>query len=104
MKILEQMLAIETEARQIVEDAKNEANAIRKKAREDAKQLVITGKHDLQHRIQQEIATLEDDAKKRKEQIVSETKTRLADMERIAKERIDGAAECVLSHILRQYV
>ena len=59
MKILEQMLEIETEARQIVEDAKNEANVIRKKAREDAKQLVLDGKNDMQRRIQQEIAQLE---------------------------------------------
>ncbi len=104
MKILEQMLAIETEARQIVEDAKNEANAIRKKAREDAKQLVITGKHDLQHRVQQEVTLLEQEAEKQKEQIVSVTKTRISETERMAKERIERTVEHVISQFLHQYV
>ena len=104
MKILEQMLEIEAEAHQIVADAKDEANAIRKKAREDAKHIVLDGKNELQHRVQQEIATLEQEAEKHKEQIVSATKTRLTETERLAKERIEKTVDSVFSQFLRQYV
>lgn len=103
VKILDQMLVVEVEARKIVEDAKEEANTVRKKAREDAKQLVINGKNDFERRIRQEITQLEQEAERQKEQIAHSTKTSLSDMERLAKERIDKAVAQVLSQLLSQY-
>ena len=58
----------------------------------------------MQHRVQQEISQLEQEAEKHKEQIVSATKTRLTETERLAKERIEKAVDDVLSQFLRQHV
>ena len=102
MKVLEKMLHIETEAQQIVEDAKAEANAIRKKAREDAKQLVIDGKHRMQEQIQQEIKGLEEEADARKKQIIQETEQSLAALKQVAQERMNKTVEHVVSLILKQ--
>lgn len=100
MEILEKMLQVETEAKQIVENAKLEANEIRKKAREDAKQLVIEGQKNLQNRLREEIAQMAAEAETRRKEILQETETRLADFERTAKERMDYTVDCVMNAIL----
>ena len=102
MKILKEMLGIETKARQIVENAKLEADTIRKKAREDAKQLVIDGEKNLQDRLHQEVAQIEEEAAEQKKAILKETETRLANMERVAKERMDNAVDCVITMLLNK--
>ncbi len=102
MKVLETMLQIETEALQIVEQAKIEANEIRKKAREDAKQLVIDGKQRMQEQLQQEIKALEDEANSRRAHIVQETEQRLVALEKSAQGRIEPTAQYVVSLLLQQ--
>ncbi len=102
MKALETMLQIETEALQIVEQAKIEANEIRKKAREDAKQLVIDGKQRMQEQLQQEIKALEDEANSRRAHIVQETEQRLVALEKSAQGRIEPTAQYVVSLLLQQ--
>jgi len=100
VKILENMLEIETQAKQIVENAKHEADEIRKKAREDAKQLVIDGKKNLQNRLHQDITQIEEEAATRKETIFQETETRVAEIEEGAKGRIDSAVDLVIKTLL----
>lgn len=102
MKILEKMLEVETEARQIVENAKGEANTIRKNAREEAKQLVIKGKKDFQDRMQEEIKQIEEEAATRKAGILKEMETHLAEMERRAKEQVDRAVDHVMTILLEK--
>ena len=96
------MLKVETEARQIVENVHLEANDIRKKAREDAKQLVIDGKKELEARIQREIKQLEEDATAQKEHILKETEKQLAEMQQGAEERIETTVDQVVALLLKQ--
>jgi vacuolar-type H+-ATPase subunit E/Vma4 len=98
--LLEKMLEVETAAKQIVENAKREANEIRNKAREDAKQLVIDGKKSLQERLRQEITQIEAEAEVRKKALLQETEARLTELERIAKERIDSTVDRVITTLL----
>ncbi|MBD3307122.1 hypothetical protein GF339_11910 [candidate division KSB3 bacterium] len=98
--ILEQMLEVESEAQQLVEDAKAEANGIRTKAREDAEQLMREGKQQIEERIQRETERLEQDAHTQKEVILNEMDAQLADMEPVANERIECAVERVVAKIL----
>lgn len=102
VKVLEQMLHIETEARQIVENAKTEANTIRKQAREGAKQRVIDGKEALQERMQQEISQIEEEAAARKTQILKDTERHLIEMEQKAKEQIGSTVEQVVALLRKQ--
>jgi vacuolar-type H+-ATPase subunit H len=96
------MLEVETEARQLVENANLEANNIREKAREDAKQLVIDGKKELQERMQQEIKKIEKEAASQKEHILKENEAHLAEIERIAKGRIDSTVDYIVSMLLKR--
>ncbi len=100
MNILEKMLEVEAQARQIVEDAKNEANAIRKKGREEAKQLVNDGKKFIQEEVHQEILTIEQEAQKRRTTIVNEMNIQLEKMEQKARERIAYTVDHVLTTLL----
>lgn len=96
------MLHIETEARQIVENAKTEANAIRKQAREGAKQRVIDGKKELQERMQQAVSQIEEEAAARKIQILKDTEGHVIEMEQKAQERIDSTVEQVVALLRKQ--
>ena len=96
------MLEVETKAKQIIETAQLEADEIRKKAREDAKHLVIDGRKNLQNRLQQEIRQIEEEAASRKEAIFQDAETRLAEMEQRAEERMDNAVDCVMSALLNR--
>ena len=100
VKILERMLEVETEARQIVEQAKAEANTIRKKARDDAKQLIINGKKELQERIEQEIRQIEADAIEHKTRMLKEADIHLNTVTQRARKHLDPAAEHVLNALL----
>lgn len=102
MEILEKMLEVETNARQVIETAQLEADEIRKKAREDAKRLVIDGRKNLQNRLQQEIKQIEEEAASRKEAIFQEAKVHLTEMEQKAEERMDHAVDCVISTLLNK--
>ena len=82
--------------------AQLEADEIRKKAREDAKQLVIDGRKNLQERLHQEITQIEEEAVARKKAIFQEAETQLAEMEHLAKERIDQAVDKVINALLSQ--
>ena len=99
VKILDEMLEIETKATQVIENAKLEATTIRNKAREDAKQLVNDGKKTLKDRLHQEIIQIEREAEAQRDAIFEEAKTRAADMERVAQDRMDSAAELVLERL-----
>ena len=100
MNILEKMLEVETQARQIVEDAKSEANAIRKKGREDAKQLVSDGRKSIHEEVQHGIFKIEQEAEERKTAIVGRMNTQLKTMEQKAGERIKYAVDHVLTTLL----
>ena len=100
MKILEKMLEVETKAKQIIETAQLEADEIRKKAREDAKRLVIDGRKNLQSRLQQEISQIEEEAASRKEAIFQEAKVHLTEMEQKAEKRMDSAVDSVMNVLL----
>ncbi len=102
MKILDKMLEVETEARQIVEEAGTEANVIRKKAREDAKQVVIGGKKELQEKIQHEIKQLEEEAVAQKANIMKEMETHLTEMEQTAKTKIESSVDHVMRVLLKK--
>ncbi len=102
MKILEEMLEVETKATQIIENAKLEANAIRVKAREDAKQLVVDGKKELQDRLLQELEQIEKDAAAQKELILKEIEITVENMERTAKERMDSTVVLVINTLLNR--
>lgn len=102
MKILEEMLEVETKATQIIENAKLEANAIRVKAREDAKQLVVDGKKELQDRLLQELEQIEKDAAAQKELILKEIEITVENMERTAKERMDSTVDLVINTLLNR--
>lgn len=93
MEILEKMLQIEVDAKQIVENAKIEADKTREKAREEAEQLVTDGKRKFQERLRQDLVRIEDDAETRKKAILQEAEVRLAEIERIAKERMEKVVE-----------
>ncbi len=101
MKILEKMLEVETEAKLIIENAQLEANEIRKKAREDAKQLVIDGRKNLQDRLHQEIVKIEEEATTRKKAILQEAEAHLAEIERTARERMDNAVDNVITTLFK---
>jgi len=100
VNVLEKMLQVETEARKIVEDAQNEANVIRKKAREDAKTFIAEGKQTVRNRLKQEIAQLEKDADVQRTRILSDAQQRRAVLEQHAGERIDRAVERVMTLLL----
>jgi len=100
MNVLEKMLDVESEAQKIVEDAKDEANAIRNKAREDAQQLVTDGKNTFQEKMRAEIQRLEQDAATQKEQIFATAHTLLAQKEQQARGRIDQAVEHIVNLLL----
>jgi vacuolar-type H+-ATPase subunit E/Vma4 len=102
VNILEKMLEVETGATQILENAQREADEIRKKAREDAKQLVLDGKKELQERLRQEVAQIEEEATVQKESIFQEAETHRAEMERIAKKRMDQAVDRVMNTLLNE--
>lgn len=102
MKILEKMLEVETKAKQIIETAQLEADEIRKKAREDAKRLVIEGRKNLQNRLQQEIRQIEEEAATREKAIFQEAEAHLAEMEQRAEGRMDSAVDCVMSVLLKR--
>jgi vacuolar-type H+-ATPase subunit H len=104
VEILEKMLEVETVAKQTIENAKREANEIRNKAREDAKQLVIDGKQKLQERLRQEISQIEEEAEARKKTILQETASRLTALERSAQERMEHTVERVIQSLLNQYL
>jgi vacuolar-type H+-ATPase subunit H len=101
VEILEKMLEVETKAKQIIETAKREADEIRKKAREDAKQLIIDGRTNLQDRLHQEIAQIEEEATERKKTILQQAEIRLAEMEHKAEEQMDSVVECVIRVLLK---
>ena len=100
MELLEKMLEVETEARQLLEQAKLDTNNIRQKAREDAQQLIIDGRKNLHERVQQEIAQLENDANARKAAILHKAKQRLAEMEARANVHMESAVEKVMQKLL----
>ena len=100
VKILEKMLEVETEARQIVENAKVEANTIRKKAREDAKQLVVDGKKGIQQQIQQEITKIEEEAAAQKKAILQDMENHLTKVEQGARKNFDSTVDRVLTTLL----
>ena len=102
MNVLENMLQIETEARQIVEDAQKEANEIRKNAREDAKTFISNGKQAARDRLQQEIAQLEKDADVQRTRILNEAQQRRAILEQQAGERITQAVDNVMNLFLNE--
>ena len=85
-----------------IEVAQREADEIRKKARDDAKQLVIDGRKNLQERLHQEITQIEEEAAVRKKAIFQEAETRLAEMEQEAEKQMSRAVDRVISIILNQ--
>ena len=102
MNVLENMLQIEAEARKIVEDAQNEANEIRKKAREDAKTLITKGKQSVRERLQQEIAQLEKDADVQRTRILTEAQQRRELLEQQASKQVSKAVAKVIDFLLRE--
>ncbi len=102
MNILENMLHIETEARKIVEGAQDKANTIRKKAREDAKNLVAEGKLTARNTLKQEIAQLEKDADVQRTRILTEAQQRRSELKQKAGKQIDKAVEMVMELLLNE--
>ena len=102
VEILEKMLEVETQARQIIETAQLEADEIRKRAREDAKQLVIDGRKNLQERLHQEIAQIEEEAAARKKAIFQEAEIQLTEMKQKAEKQIDSAVGGVMNVLLNR--
>lgn len=102
MNVLENMLQIETEARTIVEDAQNEANAIRKKAREDAKSFISDGKMAARDKLKQEIAQLEKDADAQRTRILTEAQHHRDELEQQAGKQIDKAVNKVMELLLNE--
>lgn len=94
------MLEVETEARQLIEHAQQDANGIRKKAREDAEKLVIDGRKKLHQRLQQEIAQLEEQANTQKQTILQETERQLAAVEQRAAAHLEQAVERVVTMLV----
>lgn len=102
MEILEKMLEVETQARQIIETAQREADEIRKKARDDAKQLVIDGRKNLQERLHQEITQIEEEAAARKKVIFQEAEIRLAEMKQRAEKQMNRAVGGVMKVLFKR--
>ena len=102
MNVLENMLQVETEAQKIVEDAEKEASAIRKKAREDAKKLIVDGKQAVRERLQQEIRQLEKDADIQRTRILNEAQQRREALEQQAGKQIDKAVQRVMDLLLNE--
>ena len=100
MELLEQMLEIETQAREMIEQAQNEANAIRKKARDDAQQVIVDGRKMMHERLQQDITELEREAQVRKDAILQEADRQLQTMRQQAAERMEYAVEQVMQMLL----
>ena len=103
MELLEKMLEVESEAQQLIEQAQLEANNIRKKAREDAQQLIIDGRKNLHKRVQQEIAQLEQEANIRKAAILQETEQRLEDMKSQADAHMRKAVDKVVQMLINSH-
>jgi vacuolar-type H+-ATPase subunit H len=102
VEILEKMLEVETQARQIIETAQREADEIRKKARDDAKQLVIDGRKNLQERLHQEITQIEEEAAAQKKTIFQEAETRLVEMEQVAEKQMNRTVDRVINVLLNR--
>ncbi len=100
MDLLEKMLEVETQARELIENAQTEANVIRKKARDDAQQLIIDGRKTMNERLQQEIAELESEAQARKDSILQEAERQLHTMQQQAAERMEHAVEQVMQMLV----
>jgi vacuolar-type H+-ATPase subunit H len=100
VKILEKMLQIESEATQIIENAKLEAEQIRKKARAEASQIIETGKKASQERLQQEIARLDAEAETRKNTILQDAEGQIVKLERITPASLDRVAEQAVEMLL----
>ena len=100
MELLEKMLEVETQAREIIENAQAEANAIRKKARDDAQQVIIDGRKAMNERLKQEITKLEREAQTRKDTILQEAEHQLETTRQQATERMEHAVEQVMRMLI----
>ena len=101
MELLEKMLEVETQARELIENAQTEATAIRKKARDDAQKMIIDGRKTMHERLQQEIAELEREAQNSKDLKLQETERQLSALRQQAGERMEDAIEQVVRMLVK---
>ncbi len=100
MELLKKMLEVETRALELIEKAQAEANEIRKKAHDDAQQLIVDGRKNMHERVQQEIARLEHEAHVRKDEIHQDAEQHLVTMRQHAEAQMEFAVEHVVQTLL----
>jgi vacuolar-type H+-ATPase subunit H len=98
--VIEQVLDVEGQAREIVSQAEQQSREILKRAQEDAQHIIETAKHEAVEQVHRETKRTLEEAEKQRDERIAEEMTKDALFVEKSRQKVPRAVEMIVREIL----